>query len=155
YAWRGTLQSYLVDHLQESHGVMIEVTNPVPGVSAAALPGAGPTLKAHLGRLRHVASAGLFVSDTGEGRVRRLPGSREPLMTYAPSRHDARGLCEGIAVGTEVFFAAGARTVHTGVAGLRELTHPREAAVLRNGGCGPARLQPTGFHPMGTARMGS
>jgi len=154
YAWRGTLQSYLVDHLQESHGVMIEVTNPVPGVSAATLPGVGPTLKEGLARFRHAASTGLFVSDTGEGRVRRLPRSREPLMTYALSRRDARALCEGIALVTEIFFAAGARAVHTGIAGVRELRHPREAAVLRDGGCGPARLQPTGFHPMGTVRMG-
>src|SRR2546425_9365589 len=44
-AWRGTLQSYLVDRLQDSHGIMIEVTNPVPGVSAAALPGVGTAQK--------------------------------------------------------------------------------------------------------------
>src|SRR5256885_10389818 len=81
-AWRGTLQSYLVDRLQDSHGVMIEVTNPVPGVSAAALPGVGLALKDGLARFRHAASAGLFVSDTGSGRVRRLPGRREPLITY-------------------------------------------------------------------------
>src|SRR5437867_7445981 len=70
-AWRGTLQSYLVDRLQDSHGIMIEVTNPVPGVSAAALPGVGTARKDGLARFRHAASAGLFVSDTGSGRVRR------------------------------------------------------------------------------------
>src|SRR5437016_1942014 len=68
-AWRGTLQSYLVDRLQDSHGIMIEVTNPVPGVSAAALPGVGTALKDGLARFRHAASAGLFVSDTGGGRA--------------------------------------------------------------------------------------
>src|SRR5213593_1210726 len=68
-AWRGTLQSYFVDHLQESHGVMIEVTNPVPGIGTAALPGVGTAIKAGLARFPHAASAGLFVSDTGAGRV--------------------------------------------------------------------------------------
>lgn len=154
YAWRGTLQSYMVDHLQETHGVMIEVTTPVPGVSAAALPGVGPALKEGLARFRHAAAAGLFVSDTGAGRVRRLPGSREPLITYRLSPPDARALCEGIALVAEVFFAAGAESVYTGVAGVPELRHPREAAALRAGRHGPAALTPTGFHPMGTARMG-
>jgi choline dehydrogenase-like flavoprotein len=153
-AWRGTLQSYLVDHLQDSHGVMIEVTTPVPGVSAAALPGVGRALKDGLARFRHAASAGLFVSDTGSGRVRRLPGTREPLLTYRLAPADARALCEGIALVAEVFFAAGAKSVYTGVAGVPELGHPREAAALREGAFSPAALVPTGFHPMGTARMG-
>ena len=154
-AWRGTLQSYLVDRLQDSHGIMIEVTNPVPGVSAAALPGAGRALKDGLARFRHAASAGLFVSDTGEGRVRRLPGGREPLITYRLAPADARALCEGIVLVAEILFAAGAESVYPGVAGMPVLRHPREAAVLRDGRIGPAALQPTGFHPMGTASMGA
>src|SRR5436305_1042806 len=153
-AWRGTLQSYLVDRLQDSHGVMIEVTNPVPGVSAAALPGVGLALKDGLARFRQSASAGLFVSDTGSGRVRRLPGRREPLITYWLAPADARALCDGIALVAEIFFAAGAKSVSPGVAGMPELGHPREAATLRAGGLGPSALQPTGFHPMGPARRG-
>src|SRR5437879_6375476 len=153
-AWRGTLQSYLVDRLQDSHGVMIEVTNPVPGVSAAALPGVGTALKDGLARFRHAASAGLFVSDTGSGRVRRLPRGREPLITYRLTPADARPLCEGIALVAELFFAAAAASVYPGVAGMPELVHPREAAALREGRLGPSALQPTGCHPMGTARMG-
>ena len=154
FAWRGTLQSYLVDRLHESHGIMIEVTNPVPGVSAASLPGVGPALKEGLARFRHAAAAGLFVSDTGSGRVVRLPGTRDPLMTYRLAPADARALCEGIALVAEIFFAAGAEAVHAGIAGVPELRHPNEAAALRAGAFGPAALQPTGFHPMGTARMG-
>jgi len=153
-AWRGTLQSYFVDRLHDSQGVMIEVTTPVPGVSAAALPGVGAALKDGLARFRHAASAGLFVSDTGSGRVRRFPGGSEPLMTYRLAPADARALCQGIALVAEVFFAAGAESVYTGVAGVPELRHPREAAALREGHFAPATLQPTGFHPMGTARMG-
>jgi choline dehydrogenase-like flavoprotein len=153
FAWRGTLQSYLVDRMQDSHGIMIEVTNPVPGVSAAALPGVGLALKEGLARFRHAASAGLFVSDTGSGRVLRLPRRHEPLMTYRLAGADAHALGAGIALVTEIFFAAGARSVYTGVTGIPELHHPRDAAWLREGLPGSA-LQPTGFHPMGTARMG-
>jgi choline dehydrogenase-like flavoprotein len=154
FAWRGTLQSYKVDHLQESHGVMIEVTNPVPGVSASALPGVGAAITRGLARMRHVASAGLFVSDTGAGRVVHLPGRREPLLTYRLVPADAQALAVGIALVAEIFFAAGAESVHTGIAGVPELRHPREAAAVREGRFGPVALRPTGFHPMGTARMG-
>ena len=153
-AWRGTLQSYFVDHLQESHGVMIEVTNPVPGIGTAALPGVGTAIKAGLARFPHAASAGLFVSDTGAGRVIGLGGGREPLLTYRLASADARALLAGIALVAEIFFAAGAESVYPAVAGLGELRHPREAGVLRDGRFGPAALMPTGFHPMGTARMG-
>jgi choline dehydrogenase-like flavoprotein len=153
FAWRGTLQSYGVDRLSVLHGVMIEVTNPVPGVSAASLPGVGNALEDGLARFRHAASAGLFVSDTGEGRVLGLRSRRSPLMTYRLALTDARALCEGIALAAEIFFAAGAKSVYTGVAGLPELHHPRDTVPLRFGDIRPARLQPTGFHPMGTAAM--
>src|SRR5213596_2786557 len=57
-AWRGTLQSYFVDRLLDSHGVMIEVTNPVPGVNAAALPGVGMALRVRHGERPRPASSG-------------------------------------------------------------------------------------------------
>lgn len=155
FAWRGTLQSYFVDRLQDSHGVMIEVTNPVPGVSASALPGVGPALKDGLARFRHAAAAGLFVSDTGAGRVIRVPGAREPLLTYRLASQDARALYEGMALVAQIFFAAGAESVYPGIAGLGELRHPVEAAALREGRFGASDLTPTGFHPMGTACMGA
>src|SRR2546428_12760164 len=153
-AWRGTLQSYLVDRLPDSHGVMIEVTNPVPGVSAAALPGVGMALKNGLARFRHAASAGLFVSDTGRGRVRRLPGGREPLVTYWLAPADARALAEGIALVAEIFFAAGAESVYPGVAGGAGAGHPRRAAARPEGRLGPPAPPPPRVHPPGTARPG-
>src|SRR5438552_16533935 len=121
---------------------MHEGTYPGPGVGGAAAPGVGRALKHGLGRFPHAASAGLFVSDTGSGRVRRLPRSREPLVTYRLADVDARALAHGIALVAEIFFAAGAESVYTGVAGIPELRHPREAAAPRNGDCHPARPPP-------------
>src|SRR5207302_1849529 len=148
-AWRGTLQSYFVDHLQESHGVMIEVTNPVPGISTAALPGVGAAIKAGLARFPHAASAGLFVSDTGAGRVIGLGGTREPLLTYRLAPADVRGLFAGIALVTEIFFAAGAEGVYPAVAGVGELHPARAAAVLRDGHFGARALVTARFFAAG------
>jgi hypothetical protein len=88
----GVLSIVYVDDLQESLGVLLEVTSPLPGVSAASLPGTGLELKQALAGYKHLASVGLFVSDSATGRVvsnRRLP---EPLAFYSLSRKDAARL---------------------------------------------------------------
>jgi choline dehydrogenase-like flavoprotein len=65
-----------------------------------------------------------------------------------------RALLQGIALVAEVFFAAGAKSVYPGIAGVGELHHPRDAAAIREARHGAGALVPVGFHPMGTARMG-
>jgi hypothetical protein len=62
FGWRGTLQPFFMDEFRESHGLMFEVTSPLPGASASALPGLGPALKDALADYRKVASVGLFVA---------------------------------------------------------------------------------------------
>src|SRR3989442_6550778 len=86
---------------------MCGVTNPVPGIGTGALPGVGAAIKTGLARFAPAASAGLFVSDTGAGRVIGLGGGREPLLTYRLAPADARALLAGIALVAEIFFAAG------------------------------------------------
>jgi choline dehydrogenase-like flavoprotein len=157
FGWRGTLQSYYVDDLHESLGVLLEVTSPLPGVGAVSLPGVGLELKQALADYRHLASVGLFVSDSATGRVVRGVGERwwsEPLVLYSLSRRDAARLQRGMALAAEVFLEAGARAVYTGlrrlptVAGRRDLERLREMAIR------PEELAVVGFHPMGTCRMG-
>jgi choline dehydrogenase-like flavoprotein len=94
------------------------------------------------------------VSDTGAGRLLGLRRRGDPVVIYQLSRGDARSLGHGIALVAEIFFAAGAERVHTGVAGVPELRHPRDAAALRSDAPKASALPLTGFHPMGTVRMG-
>ncbi len=154
YGWRGTLQSYCMDDFAASDGLLFEVTAPVPALGAAALPGAGLAIKEGLARYKHLASVGLFVSDTSSGRVRRLPGRREPLLTYALNRTDAARLQKGIAIAAEVFLAAGASSVITGLRALPTVSAKAELERLKTEPVAPASLTLTGFHPMGTCRMG-
>jgi choline dehydrogenase-like flavoprotein len=154
FGWRGTLQSYYVDDLHESLGVLLEVTSPLPGVSAASLPGAGLELKQALAGYKHLASVGLFVSDSATGRVvgnRRLP---EPFAFYSLSRKDAARLQRGIALAAEVFLEAGARTVYTGLARMPAVASRKDLERLRSEAVRPEELTVVGFHPMGTCRMG-
>jgi choline dehydrogenase-like flavoprotein len=154
-SWRGTLQSYFVDHLAESEGVMIEVTNPIPGMNMATGRTVGRATKEALARFRHMAVAGLFVSDSSSGRVLYLGRHRRPMILYALNRHDTRRLIRGMALASEIFLAAGARSVHVGLPGLEEVKCTADLDELRAAErWAPDALSPTAFHPMGTCRMG-
>jgi len=115
----------------------------------------GAAVKESLARSKHLASVGLFVSDTSRGRVLSVPGARGyPLVTYSLNRYDAARLVRGIAIAAEVFLEAGAEAVYPGLRGADPIASGRGLEQLRQGGWGPAALSPTGFHPMGTCRMG-
>lgn len=154
YGWRGTLQSYVMDDYQESDGLLFEVTSPLPGLSAASLPGVGAAAKQALADYRKIACVGLFVAETSQGRVQRLPGGA-PLLRYALDANDTRRLVRGVAVAARVFFAAGARSVNSGLAGVPPLGHPREIEELEARAFRASDLAVVGFHPVGTAAMGA
>ena len=155
FAWRGTLQSYFVDHLVESDDVMIEVTNPIPGMHVAAGRSIGAATKDALAAYKHLAVAGLFVSDSSSGRVVQINRHGRPLILYALNRKDTRRLIRGMALVAEIFLAAGGRHVQVELPGLRQVTSRADLDVLRTADrWGPEALSPTGFHPMGTCRMG-
>ncbi len=153
YAWKGTLQSFVVDHFQESHGLLFEVTSLLPGLTTSLLPGVGIRAKEMIANYHRIASTGLFAADSSEGRVMRLPGGR-PLITYRLNRDDAAKLAFGAAVAGKVFFAAGARTVYTGLPGFREVSDPADLDEIPRRRWGAGSFTVVGFHPMGTTRMG-
>ena len=152
--WKGTLQPYFVDELFDSHDVMLETTAPVPALSAAALPGIGEQAKSMLPGIRNIASIGLYVSDTSSGRVRTFPGTREPLITYELNDLDLGKLLVGIRLGAEIHLAAGAMMALVGLPGLPAIGSAADLDKITTGEVKPADVRPTGFHPMGTARMG-
>ncbi len=153
--WRGTLQSYFVDHLHASLGVMIEVTSMHPAMALSAAKGVGSELQDFLADLPYRCSAGLFVSDTSAGEIRSVPGLGTPLVRYSLNRHDMARLLVGARLVAEIFLAAGAHTVHTGlphapeVRGRADLERLADATL-----CKPTDLHLAAFHPMGTCRMG-
>lgn len=153
YSWRGTLQPYYVDEWRESHDLMVEVTSLTPGVSAGSFPGTGAGVKDLIAHMKNFAGAGVFVSDTSSGRVRKV-GSGEPVITYALNRTDTRKLVRGIVHVAEVFLAAGAKTVFTGLPGVGTVSSRTDLEAVQEAGIRPGALRLTAFHPVGTARMG-
>lgn len=152
YAWRGTLQSFYVDDFQESDGLLFEVTSPLPGLSTMMAPVVGRPLKAWLASYHRLAAVGLFVADTSAGRVRRLPAGAT-LITYRLNQYDAARLARGVRIAGRIFFAAGARTVYSGLPGMEEIRRAADLEELARA-TGRGRPPVAGFHPMGTVRMG-
>jgi len=153
FAWRGTLQSYYVDHLMDSDEVMLEVTSPMPTMGSSIFRPTGMQAKQMLAEAKHVAATGLFVSDTSSGRVVSLGKRGRPIILYNLNDIDARRLIKGVRLAAEIFLAAGARRVQVGLPGLREVTRAADLVKLDTGHWRPGVLTPTGFHPMGTCRM--
>jgi choline dehydrogenase-like flavoprotein len=153
-AWKGTLQPYFVDALFDSHDIMLETTAPVPALAAAALPGVGNAATNMLPGMRHIASIGLYVSDTSSGRVRLLPSSREPIITYKLNTVDFKKLLVGMRLAAEIHLEAGAMMALVGLPGLPAIGSKKDLDQITEGDWGPNDVRPTAFHPMGTARMG-
>lgn len=152
--WRGTLQSFFVDDYHESDDIMIEVTNSVPSVGAGTFPGAGQFAKDMIAQYPHIAACGLFVSDTSSGRVIRRRG-RDPLVLYRLNQIDTRKLVRGITKVAEIFLAAGARAVVTGIPGVSMVGSRGDIDLIKEEAVKPGALKLTAFHPVGTARMGT
>jgi choline dehydrogenase-like flavoprotein len=151
--WKGTLQSYYIDALFDSHEVMFEATTTVPSVGAGSVPGIGATAMAELGSFRRLATLGFYVSDTSAGRVRTIRG--EPVATYRMNELDAHRMGVAIAVASEVLLAAGAERVYPGLPGMDSISAREDLEQLRTRRIRPEHLRLTAFHPMGTVRMGA
>lgn len=152
--WRGTLQSYYVDELFDSHGIMFEATSTLPGIGAGTVAGVGAEAMEQLVAFRRTAMLGFYVSDTSAGRVRAGPGGR-PLLTYRLNALDTERARLGLVTAARILLAAGARRVHLGLPGLQVAAGEADLAVAGRLRLRPWHLRLTAFHPMGTVRMGS
>jgi choline dehydrogenase-like flavoprotein len=153
-SWRGTLQSYYVDAGRESHDVMLEATNPPPGIGVGSLPGFGVPFMEAVADYGHLALLGLLVSDTSAGRVRSGPGG-SPIVTYRMNDHDLRNVLWGMALAARILLAAGAKEVWTGLPGAERVSSEEDLERVRDGRFRPEHLKLSAYHPMGTARMGA
>ena len=153
HAWQGVMQSYYVDERLKD-GILLEATFPPPGISysAGSLPDSGDD---SLALYPYMASCGTIISDDGNGRI-VVPGrSANPLVRYSLSQADARKVVAAIAMTSEIYLAAGAKEVYTGLPGLPLVKSQKDLASVREGRWKPGDLKLSAYHPMGTARMGS
>jgi len=145
-------QGYSVEQFQDQ-GMMFEGASTPIDITAVAIPWVGKRFMELMEAYRHVATFGFMIEDTSRGRVRMGP-SGSPLLTYDLNLDDTAKMKRGIAILSELFFAAGARRVLPMVLGMEELRSPVDLATLRSMRIRPGDFEVTAYHPLGTCRIG-
>lgn len=153
-AWQGAIQGVQVTEFMEE-GLMFGTTFVPPTMIAMSLPYWGREAAAMMEHFNHMVSAGVLVEDTDSiGRVRPGMGG-DAHLTYSLGERDFRTLQRGVAILSEIYFAAGARKVLLPYHNLTELRSVDELKRIFDPALTAADMEVLTVHAMGTARMGS
>src|SRR2546426_3955689 len=150
--WEEVPQAYNV-HQFTREGIFIQGQFVPPAMEAPVLPGVGRPHKEIMARYPRLGSFGALISDESAGRVRAGRG-RWPRVTYQLGAADARRLARAIGLTAEIFFAAGAREVYSGIHSRPVLRSIDEARAIQHATLPAADFEMMAFHPQGTTRMG-
>ncbi len=150
--WNGIPQGYSIEELHEE-GILFEGAMVPLEMTMSMTQMIGPELIRLAESFDHVASFGFLVEDSSRGSVSAVMG--QPVIRYWLTDRDVAHIKRGMDVLAQVFFAAGARRVHTPINGFDVLESPGDLAALRRATIRPWDLDLSAYHPLGTARMGS
>ena len=150
--WKGIPQGYAIEELHEE-GILYEGAAVPLEMTMSMTSLIGPELIRLAESFDKVASFGFLVEDTTRGRVGEVMG--QPLIQYWLSDRDVAHIKRGIDVLAQIYFAAGAHTVHAPIAGFEVLRSEADLARLRRATVRPWDLDLSAYHPLGTARMGA
>lgn len=144
--WDGVTQGYFV-HMDDA---ILETFTGTPELFWAAL----PLGQMNLRRLKHVASAGCMIRDSGQGRIRWAGEGRLPEIEYQPSDRDRVLHLKGARELARIWFAAGAHTSFPMLNPTMEPAKTLDEALAQLGDDVPQeRLNPYGSHPQSTCRI--
>ena len=149
--WKGIPQGYAVEELHEE-GILYEGAMVPLEMTMSMTQLIGPELIRLAESFDHVASFGFLVEDTSRGRVSEVAG--QPVIRYWLSDRDVAHIKRGLDVLAQIYFAAGARRIHTPIAGFDVLESADDLAKLRRATIRAWDLDLSAYHPLGTARMG-
>ncbi|MBA3460241.1 MAG: GMC family oxidoreductase [Deltaproteobacteria bacterium] len=149
--WAGIPQGYSIHELHDE-GILYEGAHVPLEMTMNLTQRIGPELIKLAEGFDHVASFGFMVEDSSRGKVTELMG--QPMIQYWLTDADVAHIKRGLDVLAQVFFAAGAKVVHTPVSGFDVLRSEDDLVALRRAKLRPWDLDLTAYHPLGTARMG-
>lgn len=150
-SWKGIPQGYSIEELHDE-GILYEGAMVPLEMTMSMVQLIGPELVRLAESFDHVASFGFLVEDTSRGSVSAVMG--QPVIRYWLSDRDVAHIKRGLDVLAQVFFAAGAHTVHAPIAGFEVLRSRADLEGLRRATIRPWDLDLSAYHPLGTARMG-
>jgi choline dehydrogenase-like flavoprotein len=145
---RGVPQSLYIDEFA-SDRIMFEGAAGPPDYLALSFPFSRERHRDLMLRFLNLSQFGVMVSDRSRGSVRELAG--RPTIRYDLVPEDVAAFKRGIELLTELYWAAGARTVYQPVAGVPEL-RDGDPGPLHGRTVRPRDLTLMAFHPLGTAR---
>jgi choline dehydrogenase-like flavoprotein len=150
--WSGATQGFEIDEHRQKGRFKVETLALPPETLFSRLPGVGQDWIQNIALADHMASWAVVLRSEAEGSVRE--GRSGPQIRFDLTSQDMRNLRRGLRFTAELFFAAGAREVLTGIYGLPErLTGPDQVHLLENGPDNPACYDYALTHLFGTARM--
>ncbi len=150
--WEGVHQAYQVREF-EGEGLLFAAVNIPPGVLAMTTHGKGAELGELMRDYDKMVVAGMLCEDTATGRVRSIGG--RPQAFYQLAQLDAEKLIRGVALLSELLFAAGARSIITPFAGVPTLRSHDDTRLLYTQPIKRSAMEVVTVHMMGTAAMGS
>jgi choline dehydrogenase-like flavoprotein len=149
--WKGIPQGYAIEDLHDE-GILFEGAMVPLEMTMSMTQMIGPELIRLAEGFDHVSSFGFLIEDTSRGSVRAIAG--QPVISYWLTEQDVSHIKRGIDVLAQIFFAAGARRVHTPINGFDVIDSQDDLAKLRRASLKPWDLDLSAYHPLGTARMG-
>lgn len=150
--WDGIPQSYCMDQLA-AEGIRLEQIFTPPGFVAPNLMVTGKEHSEVMANFNNLAGFGLIVSDTSRGHIYSLPKNRAAIW-YSVNKYDLPKYLRGIALISEIFFAAGAKKVYPSLYKVPVITREDGIKKLYEANIKPKDLDLQAFHPLGTCRMG-
>jgi choline dehydrogenase-like flavoprotein len=150
--WKGVSQGVFVDDFA-SEGIMLEGIFVPPGLLLAGLPGTGFSHKEMALKIPYLAPFGVMIHDSTKGRVFHDLLQGKCLAAYQILQGDVDKFKKGIAFAAEIFFAAGAKRLYTGISKVPVLEGRKDVEKLLSTRVRPHHLEMMAFHPLGTCRM--
>lgn len=149
--WEGVHQAYQVREF-EAEGLVFAAVNIPPSVLAMTSHPRGAALGRMMAEYDRTVVAGMLCEDTATGRVRTIAG--RPQAFYQLAELDAQKLVRGVALLSEMLFAAGAVRITTPFAGVPDLESPDDTRRLYARAIPRRAMEVVTVHMMGTAAMG-
>lgn len=120
---------------------------------AAAFPQMGRAYMDIMEAYDRVASFGAMIEDGPNGRVGLARG--KPYVFYWLGKHELELLHRAVGYVGDIYFAAGAKVIYPHVQGWEEIHDRTGLGRFKNAPIRPRDFFLTGFHPLGSCRMGS
>lgn len=151
----GATQGWASVAFREQPGLKLETLAIPPELVASRLSGGGSVLMERLARYRHIAMWCHAVRAESHGTVRPgLFGSARPVVRYQLNRADMERFRIGMTLLAKQHFAAGARAVIPGIAGLPYEVGPDQVRLIEEGPLDPRHYIAILSHLFGGCVMG-